>query len=102
MPLNRAVPAALVVNELVTNSIKYAFGNEGGNIRVMFQILANSSEACVCVEDDGIGIKLPPEPGVGLWLIEGLAKQLGGRIKYLEVEKGSRIQLCFPVAFGNA
>jgi two-component sensor histidine kinase len=101
MPLNRAVPAALVVNELVTNSIKYAFGNDGGNIRVIFRIVANSSEACIRVEDDGVGIKVPPEPGVGVRLMEGLSKQLGGRIEYLEAEKGSSAQLCFPVPFGE-
>jgi two-component sensor histidine kinase len=99
MPLNRAVPAALVVNELVTNSIKYAFGNSGGKVRVIFQLVANSSEACISVEDDGVGIKLPPEPGVGLRLIDGLAKQLGGRIAFSKVERGSRAQLCFPVLF---
>ena len=32
MPLNRAVPVALIVNELVTNAIKYAFGNASGTI----------------------------------------------------------------------
>jgi two-component sensor histidine kinase len=102
MPLNRAVPAALVVNELMTNSIKYAFGNQGGSIRVIFQIEANSSEACICVEDNGIGIKLPPKPGVGIRLVEALTKQLGGRIEYLEVEQGTRTQLCFPVVFGES
>jgi two-component sensor histidine kinase len=101
IPLNRAVPAALVVNELVTNSIKYAFGNAGGNIHVKFDVLANSSEACVCVEDDGVGMQLPPEPGVGLRLIKGLAQQLGGRLEHLPVDRGSRTRLCFPVALGD-
>jgi two-component sensor histidine kinase len=38
IPLNRAVPAALVVDELATNSIKYAFGNDGGTIRIKFWV----------------------------------------------------------------
>jgi two-component sensor histidine kinase len=101
IPLNRAVPAALVVNELVTNSIKYAFGNAGGAIRVIFEVVANHSEACVCVEDNGIGMKLPPQPGVGLKLITGLARQLGGRIEHLDAEQGTRTRLCFPVPFGE-
>jgi two-component sensor histidine kinase len=38
IPIDRAVPAGLIVNELVRNSIKYAFGNGGGLIRVHFAI----------------------------------------------------------------
>jgi two-component sensor histidine kinase len=38
IPIDRAVPAGLIVNELVRNSRKYAFGNGGGLIRVHFAI----------------------------------------------------------------
>jgi two-component sensor histidine kinase len=44
-------------------------------------------------------MKLPPKKGFGLTLIEGLARQLSGRIEYVEVDKGTRVRLCFPVAF---
>jgi two-component sensor histidine kinase len=97
VPIDRAVPAGLIVNELVTNSIKYAFGNSGGHITV--QMTAGSgSEVCVSVEDDGRGMELPPKPGLGLKLVEGLAQQIQGRVQYEKVETGSRTVLCFPVA----
>jgi len=99
IPLDKAVPAGLIVNELITNALKYAFGNAGGVIRVTFDTVTNASEACISVADDGIGMKLPPQKGFGLTLIEGLARQLSGRIEYVEVERGSRVRLCFPVAF---
>jgi two-component sensor histidine kinase len=98
VPIDRAVPAGLVVNELVTNSIKYAFGNGGGNIRVTFRVINNSSEGCVAVEDDGKGMGVPPKKGLGLTLVEGFAQQLQGRLQIPEVEAGSRVILCFPVA----
>jgi two-component sensor histidine kinase len=101
IPLNRAVPAALIVNELVTNSIKYAFGNAGGTIVVTFKVLAHCSEACIRVDDDGAGLKLPPKPGVGLKLVDGLSKQIGGRVQHLKVESGTSTQICFPVALGQ-
>lgn len=47
IPIDCAVPAGLVVNELVTNSIKYAFGNDGGRIAVRLALADNASEACI-------------------------------------------------------
>jgi two-component sensor histidine kinase len=99
IPLDRAVPAGLVVNELITNSIKYAFGNACGKIRVVLKTVSNASEASVCIEDDGKGMELPPKRGLGLRLVEGFAQQLGGRVEYVKVDTGSRTVLCFPVAF---
>jgi two-component sensor histidine kinase/putative methionine-R-sulfoxide reductase with GAF domain len=98
VPIDRAVPAGLVVNELVTNSIKYAFGNSGGHIRIEFAPISNSSGACVSVEDDGKGMPLPPKKGLGLSLVEAFAQQIQGRIDFVKVESGSRTVLCFPVA----
>jgi two-component sensor histidine kinase len=97
IPIDRAVPAGLVVNELVTNSIKYAFGNSTGNIKIRFTLIGNSSEGCVSVEDDGGGMDIPPKKGLGLTLVEGLAQQIQGRIEFVPVETGSRTILCFPV-----
>jgi two-component sensor histidine kinase/putative methionine-R-sulfoxide reductase with GAF domain len=98
VPIDRAVPAGLVVNELVTNSIKYAFGNAGGRITIHFAPVSNSSEACVAVEDDGMGMPLPPKKGLGLSLVEAFAQQIQGRVEFVKVDRGSRTVLCFPVA----
>jgi two-component sensor histidine kinase len=101
IPIDRAVPAGLVVNELVTNALKYAFDNTGGRIRVHFGIISNKSEACVSVEDDGKGMSLPPKKGLGFTLIEGFAQQIQGRVEYAKVDVGSKVILCFPVALKN-
>lgn len=99
IPIDRAVPAGLVVNELVTNSIKYAFGRNGaGRIKVHFAMVANLSEGCIVVEDNGKGMPLPPKKGRGLTFVEGFAQQIQGRLEYAKVETGSRTTLCFPVA----
>jgi two-component sensor histidine kinase len=98
IPIDRAVPAGLVVNELVTNSINYAFANAGGRIRVHFAHVSNSSEGCVGVEDDGEGIAAPPKKGLGLRLVEKLAQQIQGRVDYTGMDRGTKIVLCFPVA----
>jgi len=98
IPVDRAVPAGLVVNELVTNSIKYAFGNGGGRIRIHLAAISHSSEACLTVEDDGKGITIPPKKGLGLTLVDGFVQQIQGRIEFVKVDRGSRTVLCFPVA----
>lgn len=97
IPIDRAVPAGLVVNELVTNSLKYAFGNNGGHIWIRFRMISHASEACITVEDDGKGIKIPPTKGLGLTLVEGFAHQVQGRVEHVQVDRGTRTVLCFPV-----
>jgi two-component sensor histidine kinase len=102
IPIDRAVPAGLVVNELVTNSIKYAFGNAGGHIKVHFGMVSNSSEGCLSVQDDGRGMTSPPaKKGLGLTLVDGFAQQIQGRVEFEKVETGTRTVLCFPVIPGD-
>jgi two-component sensor histidine kinase/putative methionine-R-sulfoxide reductase with GAF domain len=101
IPIDRAVPAGLVVNELVTNSLKYAFGNSGGRISVTFRLVAHASEGCLSVEDNGRGMELPPKKGFGLTLVHGFAQQIQGRVEFTKVETGSRVVLCFPVVSGT-
>ena len=103
VPLDRAVPAGLIVNELVTNALKYAFDEKGGTIRVTFAVDAAIGEGCIMVEDDGRGMpprseQTPRKGSLGLRLTEAFVQQLNGRIEHDEVEKGTRIRACFPLA----
>ncbi|HEY8566697.1 MAG TPA: GAF domain-containing protein [Beijerinckiaceae bacterium] len=97
LPLDRAVPAGLVVNELVTNALKYAFGDEGGTVTVTFALEPSLGEACVQVEDDGCGFGAGREGGLGLTLVNSFADQLGGRVERDEPERGTRIRVVFPL-----
>jgi len=98
LPLDRAVPAGLIVNELVTNSLKYAFDDDGrGMIRVVIEQHPDLGEVCLTVEDDGKGLGPPREGGLGLTLVEGFALQLGGRVERGAPERGTRTTTCFPM-----
>ena len=97
LSLDRAVPAGLIVNELVTNSLKYAFDDNGGIIRVCFTTDPDRGEANLIVEDNGRGIGEPREGGLGLTLIEAFTRQLGGKTGREEVDKGTRTRVCFPL-----
>lgn len=98
IPIDRAVPAGLIVNELVTNSMKYAFGNGGGRITVGFALASHGSEGRITVDDNGKGMELPPKKGMGLTLIDNLARQIQGRVEHVKVESGAKTVICFPVA----
>jgi two-component sensor histidine kinase len=97
LSLDRAVPAGLIVNELVTNSLKYAFDDDGGIIRVSFTTDPDRGEANLIVEDNGRGIGEPREGGLGLTLIDAFTRQLGGKTGREEVDKGTRTRVCFPL-----
>jgi len=97
LPLDRAVAAGLIVNELVTNSLKYAFDDNGGGIRVTFMMSPELGEACLAVEDNGRGMGPPREGGLGLRLIDALTAQLDGQVEQEAVEKGTRTCVRFPL-----
>lgn len=78
-----AMPLGLILNELLTNALKYAFpGSTAGTVSVE---LGRSGEgALLRVEDDGVGFaarQAPsrPDGGIGTQLVRGLVEQLGGR-----------------------
>jgi two-component sensor histidine kinase len=87
--MESAIPLGLIVNELVTNSLKYAFeGRQEGSVWVRF--LRAGDDWVMTVADDGIG--LPPtaerHEGVGSQLVRGLAAQLKARLEYVDGPEG--------------
>jgi two-component sensor histidine kinase/putative methionine-R-sulfoxide reductase with GAF domain len=96
IPLDRAVPIGLIVNELVSNSVKYAFGDEGGVISVAFRVNTDIGQCEVSVADNGRGMGPSRKGGLGLGLAKSLTGQLGGRLTTPEVPKGTLTILAFP------
>jgi len=98
--LKRAVPCALILNELLSNAFKYAFpGQRKGTIRVSFHESEPGSLE-LAIEDNGIG--LPPgrlteanTRSLGLRIVGILAKQLDGSLEQ-QACAGTRIVLRFP------
>jgi two-component sensor histidine kinase len=106
VPLDRAVPAGLIVNELVANALKYAFGEEGGTIRVTFFIDPAIGEGCLTVEDNGRGMPADAAAGtrgsggsgLGTKLVQAFVSQLNGRLERVPVDRGTKVRVCFPLA----
>lgn len=76
-----AIPLGLIVNELVTNAIKYAYGPQGGAIAVSGRIA--DGRLTVTVADRGRGFDLAAarsDRSLGMRVIDSLVKQIGGVI----------------------
>lgn len=76
-----AIPIGLIVNELVTNSLKYAYPGERGGI-VSVTVTRTGNNIGVTVADDGVGCPDGVDPGLGSKLVRLLAKQLGGSVRH--------------------
>jgi PAS domain S-box-containing protein len=90
-----AMPLALILNELLTNAVKYGHCN-GGAIKVAFNECDGLYE--MRVEDNGPGFQLAGEirkRASGLGLVVGLARQIGGTFA-VDGSNGARCIVRFP------
>lgn len=92
LDVDTAVPLGLIINELVTNSLKYAFpGNRTGVVRIALW-KDETGRLCLRVSDDGVGKAAIPDPGqstaFGSRLVQMLSKKLGGALEVPEQETG--------------
>jgi PAS domain S-box-containing protein len=102
LDINTAIPCGLIINELVSNSLKHAFLNgKKGEIKIAMQLL-NGNEIELIVSDNGIG--LPKEvnfrktESLGLHLVTILAEdQLHGDIE-LDRTAGTRFRMRFRLS----
>jgi two-component sensor histidine kinase len=77
-----AMPLALIANELLTNAVKHGFDRQGaGTVRV--RLRREDDAFLFYVEDDGTGfdLQLVQQRSSGLRLVQGLARQLGGKFE---------------------
>jgi two-component system, sensor histidine kinase PdtaS len=96
--LDAAVPCGLIINELVSNSLKYAFP-EGREGEVRIELREHPDQmAALIVADNGIGfrseINWETAGSLGLRLVRTLAEQLGAKIE-VKSQAGTEVQLMF-------
>ena len=101
LPTDQAIPIGLIVNELVTNAVKYAFPGEAkGTVTVMLK--RGSGELRLTVADDGQGADpRRADSGLGSRLVDGFAQQLGGRVERKSDRRGTAVYLILPLREGS-
>jgi len=104
--LDTAIPCGLIINELVTNAMKYAFPEEvPGTDKEAEICIAMSKEDddgyLLCVSDNGIGfpheIDLQNTESLGIQIVRTLVHQLDGTIR-ISNTSGTSIEIRFPEA----
>ena len=100
--VNVAMPAGLVVNELLTNALKYAFvGRDGGTITL--HSLADGNGCRVVIADDGVGlpegVEWPKRGKLGSLIVRSLRENANADLKVESSPgKGTRVTIIFTRA----
>jgi PAS domain S-box-containing protein len=95
-----ALNCGLIINELVTNSLKYAFPNgKVGEININFFKL-NSHDYKLIIRDNGVGFSTEPDlkniKSLGLKLVRSLVRQLDGEVEINNIN-GAEFNIIFPL-----
>ncbi len=104
LPVDQALPCALVVNEILSNAYKHAFkGRKKGTIEV--SALQENGRIRITVRDNGIGLPaqfdISRTNSLGLKLIRTLVQhQLKGALM-IHTDKGTEIIVEFPISFAE-
>lgn len=94
----QAVPVGLILNEAITNAIKYAFGDKGGEITIAFHSSADG--VTLSITDDGKGLPanfdIRQSNSLGMEMMQGLAKQLRGKFT-ISSDRGTVVVVQFKL-----
>jgi two-component sensor histidine kinase len=97
---DHAIPLGLLINELVTNAVKYAYPDGSGEIEVS----AREIDGYLHVEVSDHGAGLPegfdidqPRASLGFKVVTGMVRQLQGHLKIANDRKGARFLLDLPI-----
>ncbi len=98
LSIDQAIPLALIVNEWVTNALKYAYEGVGEPV-ILVRIIQESNRLQLLVKDNGVGISkhsLENHTSFGLKLVYSLGKQLKADLNYT-YDRGSLWTLSVPL-----
>ncbi|MBI4831766.1 MAG: PAS domain-containing protein [Candidatus Lindowbacteria bacterium] len=106
LDINMVIPCALIINELVSNSLKYAFPNSSARAEIKGEVCVGlrrdvDNKFILTVSDNGVGLpdgfEIQNSESLGLQLVRVLAKQLNGSIQ-LGAKGGTEFMITFEPA----
>lgn len=97
LDIDHAIPLGLIINELLSNALKYACPERNGTVRLSLEQRGRS--VFLEIADDGPGIPgdaTARQGSLGLQLVEALAGQLNGSLRFENTEPGLAVHVSFP------
>ncbi len=99
LDLRRSVPLGLILNELITNVLKYAYPDgSGGSITI--DLVRENEKVTLILADDGVGLpegfSINSADTMGLSLVKMLVSQIKGWL-YVDGKKGTRVSVSFRI-----
>lgn len=91
LSIDDAIPLGLIANELITNSIKYAFQGQKEK-KISIQLKLKNESLIFSVGDNGIGMSSQNKNGFGLQIIRSLSRQMRAEQK-IDLEYGTKVEL---------
>ncbi|HEU5165046.1 MAG TPA: sensor histidine kinase, partial [Chitinophagaceae bacterium] len=96
MDVSQAVPLGLILNEAITNSLKYAFPDDRAGIVSISLFNTTADNYLLCISDNGVGItaNFNKTGSLGMSLMKGLSEDLDGDFS-IENNNGTIIKISF-------
>ncbi len=100
LPVNKSIPLGLILNEIITNSIKYVFKAELlEEARLEVSIRHKEGQVVLMAKDSGPGFPRDMNTtdqsfSLGIFLVKSLAEQLDGSVHFSN-ENGAKVELSF-------
>jgi two-component sensor histidine kinase len=96
---DQAISIGLLVNELITNAVKYAYPEGSGEVRLVVTPAEQDGDLRLEISDRGIGLPagqgLSKDGGLGTKLVSSLSQRLGGEVQWQDAKPGTRFVMVF-------
>ncbi len=99
MPIDLSISLGVVLNEWVSNALKYAYPDGKGEIRIELKVVGDN-KGQLTVSDDGVGYDTKTKPqgtGFGTKIVGAMAISLAAEIAYRDGDPGTIATLTFPL-----
>ncbi len=98
LSLDQAIPCGLILNELISNALKYAYPEKKKEDKISVRINEKNKQVYIAVEDYGVGLptdfSIEHSDSLGLSLVDTLVKQLDGEMQLIR-DSGTKYLIIF-------